>query len=104
MADDPRVQQLLDELLDSDATPEVVCGASMNPARSLAPAVVSWGLDDLGIYLAAPPLGAGLAAHVYASAWAGEKLESLLADAGAIPERLREFQAKVLEGGGKGAK
>jgi predicted ATPase len=25
MADDPRVQQLLDELLDSDATPEVVC-------------------------------------------------------------------------------
>src|SRR6516162_8823733 len=26
MADDPRVQQLLDELLDSHATPEVVCG------------------------------------------------------------------------------
>src|SRR6516164_9712588 len=27
MADDPRVQQLLDELLDSHATPEVVCGS-----------------------------------------------------------------------------
>jgi serine/threonine-protein kinase len=26
MADDPRVQQLLDEILDSHATPEVVCG------------------------------------------------------------------------------
>src|SRR5438309_1421906 len=25
MADDPRVQQVLDELADSDATPEVVC-------------------------------------------------------------------------------
>src|SRR5262249_53509145 len=27
MADDPRVQQLLDELLDSNATPEEVCGS-----------------------------------------------------------------------------
>ncbi len=27
MADDPRVQQLLDELLDSDATPEAVCSS-----------------------------------------------------------------------------
>ena len=26
MADEPRVQQLLDELLDSDCTPEAVCG------------------------------------------------------------------------------
>ena len=38
-----------------------VCGASMNPARSLAPAVVSLRLDHLWIYLAAPPLGAALA-------------------------------------------
>lgn len=35
-----------------------VCGASMNPARSLAPAVVSEHLDFLWIYLTAPLLGA----------------------------------------------
>ena len=35
-----------------------VCGASMNPARSLAPAQVSGHLEHLWIYLAAPPLGA----------------------------------------------
>jgi aquaporin Z len=37
------------------------CGASMNPARSLAPAVVSGKLDHLWIYLTAPVLGAALA-------------------------------------------
>jgi aquaporin Z len=35
-----------------------ISGASMNPARSLAPAVVSWRLDYLWIYLTAPVLGA----------------------------------------------
>jgi aquaporin Z len=35
-----------------------VCGASMNPARSLAPAVVSLHLATLWIYLLAPTLGA----------------------------------------------
>ena len=35
-----------------------ICGASMNPARSLAPALVSGHLADLWIYLAAPVLGA----------------------------------------------
>jgi aquaporin Z len=35
-----------------------VCGASMNPARSLAPALVSLHLGDLWIYLTAPVLGA----------------------------------------------
>lgn len=35
-----------------------ICGASMNPARSLAPALVSCHFEHLWIYLAAPPLGA----------------------------------------------
>ena len=35
-----------------------ICGASMNPARSLAPALASGHLNDLWIYLLAPTLGA----------------------------------------------
>ncbi|MDZ4689012.1 MAG: aquaporin [Planctomycetaceae bacterium] len=38
-----------------------ICGASMNPARSLAPALVSGQWSALGIYLTAPVLGAWLA-------------------------------------------
>jgi aquaporin NIP len=38
-----------------------VCGASMNPIRSLSPAVVSGHLEHLWIYLLAPVLGAVLA-------------------------------------------
>lgn len=38
-----------------------ICGASMNPARSLAPALVSNHLQHLWIYLSAPVLGAALA-------------------------------------------
>jgi aquaporin NIP len=38
-----------------------ICGASMNPARSLAPAVVSQHLSCLWIYLLAPTAGALLA-------------------------------------------
>jgi aquaporin Z len=34
-----------------------ICGASMNPARSLAPAIVSGKLEHLWIYLLAPVLG-----------------------------------------------
>ena len=37
-----------------------ICGASMNPARSLAPALVSGHCEHLWIYLVAPPLGACL--------------------------------------------
>jgi len=42
-----------------------VTGASMNPARSLAPAIVSGELHALWLYLVAPPLGAALAALTY---------------------------------------
>ena len=35
-----------------------ICGASMNPARSAAPAIVSGHLEHLWIYLAAPVAGA----------------------------------------------
>ncbi len=38
-----------------------ICGASMNPARSLAPALIAQRLDSLWLYLAAPVLGAILA-------------------------------------------
>ncbi len=38
-----------------------ISGGSLNPARSLAPALVSGSLTSLWIYLLAPPLGAVLA-------------------------------------------
>ena len=43
-----------------------ICGASMNPARSLAPAAVAGRLDHLWVYLLAPPLGALLAVPTFA--------------------------------------
>ncbi len=42
-----------------------ISGASMNPARSLGPALVTGDLSDLWVYLAAPPIGAVLAALTY---------------------------------------
>jgi len=38
-----------------------VCGASMNPARSLGPAVISGHTEHLWVYLSAPVIGAALA-------------------------------------------
>jgi MIP family channel proteins len=44
-----------------------VSGASMNPARSIGPALVSADLSHLWIYLVAPPIGAIAAVVVYRS-------------------------------------
>jgi aquaporin NIP len=41
-----------------------ICGASMNPIRSLSPAVVSGHLEHLWIYLVAPTIKAALAIMV----------------------------------------
>ncbi len=49
-----------------------VTGASMNPARSLGPALVSGELQHLWIYLLAPPLGAALGALAYQLVRGGE--------------------------------
>ncbi len=42
-----------------------ICGASMNPARSLAPALMAWKLDSVWVYLTAPVLGAGLGVSLF---------------------------------------
>lgn len=43
-----------------------ICGASMNPIRSLAPAIVSGHTEHLWVYLTAPVIGAALAVLVWA--------------------------------------
>ncbi|WP_145247267.1 MIP/aquaporin family protein [Aeoliella mucimassa] len=42
-----------------------ICGASMNPARSLGPALASGNLQMLWIYLIGPTIGAALAVFTY---------------------------------------
>jgi aquaporin NIP len=42
-----------------------ICGASMNPARSLAPAIVSGHPENLWVYLTAPVSGAALAIPIW---------------------------------------
>ncbi len=42
-----------------------ICGASMNPARSIGPALVNMNLEQLWIYIAAPILGAVLAVGTF---------------------------------------
>lgn len=42
-----------------------ICGASMNPARSLAPAVLSGNLSSLWVYLLAPVIGAAVAVPLW---------------------------------------
>ncbi len=48
-----------------------ICGASMNPARSLAPAVVSGHIGTVWVYLAAPVVGAALAVPCFRVLYAG---------------------------------
>jgi glycerol uptake facilitator-like aquaporin len=52
-----------------------ITGASMNPARSLGPALVSGELGSLWVYLTAPFLGAVLAALVYEYLRGGHRAE-----------------------------
>jgi aquaporin NIP len=42
-----------------------ICGASMNPARSVAPALISGTLDDIWIYVLAPISGAAFAIPIF---------------------------------------
>lgn len=42
-----------------------ICGASMNPARSIAPAIVSQHMAHLWIYIFAPVIGAAIAIPVW---------------------------------------
>jgi aquaporin Z len=42
-----------------------VSGASMNPARSIAPAIASNHLEHLWVYVSAPFMGAGLAVIIH---------------------------------------
>lgn len=42
-----------------------ICGASMNPARSLAPALVSGHIENFWVYLTAPVAGASLAIPIW---------------------------------------
>jgi len=42
-----------------------ICGASMNPARSIAPAIVSTHLEHLWLYLVAPVTGAAASVFIW---------------------------------------
>lgn len=65
-----------------------ITGASMNPARSIGPALVAVDLDDVWVYIVGPMLGAALGAMAYKGLrmpW-GEPQELVLGD---IDERDR---------------
>jgi aquaporin Z len=42
-----------------------ICGASMNPARSIGPGLISGQMNGLWIYMTAPIMGAALATLVW---------------------------------------
>src|SRR5438093_1311866 len=49
-------------------------GMSMNPARTLGPAMLAHTASSLWIYFTAPPLGMLLAAELYVRRWGGERV------------------------------
>jgi aquaporin NIP len=53
-----------------------ICGASMNPARSIAPALVSGHLTALWIYVAGPLLGSAMAVPCWLATRAAEELQA----------------------------
>jgi glycerol uptake facilitator-like aquaporin len=50
-----------------------ISGASMNPARSLAPALVSWTWQDQWLYVVGPAVGAVAGVFIYNWVRGGEK-------------------------------
>jgi aquaporin Z len=50
-----------------------ISGASMNPARSLAPALISGVLDDLWLYCSAPFVGTAIVAFLFRNKFALQK-------------------------------
>jgi len=85
-----------------------ISGASMNPVRSLAPALVMGNLAHVWVYVAGPVLGGLLAVAIaYALRGPGGDLPAVLAAQGRLPEILeesRQSQAGVSSapGGGSG--
>jgi aquaporin Z len=63
-----------------------ISGASMNPIRSLAPALVSGDLHALWVYLTAPVLGASLGGLAYQFVRGEQTRPAQIAEAGA-PEK-----------------
>ena len=53
------------ELLGSTIPRGPISGASLNPARSIAPAIISGHLENIWIYIAAPIAGASFSIPVY---------------------------------------
>ena len=66
-----------------------ITGASMNPARSLAPAFVAGDWSDLWIYLVGPVAGALIGAGLYAFLRAGPHPAYVSADAQPAPDDLK---------------